>query len=160
MNNNQSIKDDLKELNVILSHKRKNKSTKYVIKITHNNKNFSDELPDSNIKLVKKHNIKEQFNIITKILDMYPILQKNKDLILDNVFEKKEINRNTTVFDKIVLDNDFYYLDNDGCILNSDIELEGVYKKHEDGVIYVLFKNDILSKFFTYHAKQIEDGKY
>ena len=68
---------------------------------------------------------KERLRIIDIIFDLYPELKKNKEEIVMNVFEKygKPIKY---ILTKYIHNNNIYYIDPDGIILDKDINFKGL----------------------------------
>lgn len=66
----------------------------------------------------------EKIKVIDIIIDMYPDLKKNKDDIINRVFEK--FSKPTQyVFTKIMHNNQELYVDIDGLLLTKNLDFKG-----------------------------------
>lgn len=92
-----------------------------------------------NETLIQPENISE---IIDQIVDIYPQyaqLQKDKDVIMQKIANKREITTakvTELIFDKIILENKTYYKDKQNFLWNADGEIVGIY---ESDTTYNLF---------------------
>ena len=99
-------------------------------------KNKQLEIPDNNNlinlsdnkKLLEKNTIiKERLLTIDKILDLYPVLKKDKLSIINNVFGKNEIKKKSHVLEKIDIPNKSIYKDAFGNLMDENVNLVGFW---------------------------------
>ena len=93
---------------------------------------------DSNKELNKESNKDKQVNMSSTIIDLvgqivelYPELKKDKDIIIQKIINKQEPQNKTSaelIFDKIILDNIVYYKDKNGYLWNSNATIVGIYE--------------------------------
>lgn len=107
------------------------------------NKSFDKKTTESIVK--KNISIKDKLMAIDKIIEMYPNLKKDRDVIVSSVLGKIEKKPNTFVLEKILLDNISFYRDPEGNLVDSNINLIGVYAETDTEFIYYLF-DDVVGK--------------
>lgn len=88
---------------------------------------------------------KERLRVIDIIFDLYPELKKNKEEITMNVFEKygRPIKYILTQY---IHNNNVYYIDPDGMILDKDINFKGLYT---DNMFY-FYEDNFIDKLEHY----------
>jgi hypothetical protein len=73
----------------------------------------------------KDSKIDDKLKTINIIINMYPQLKKDRQDIINTVYEK--LSKPTTyVFTKILLDNKEYYVDSEGIIMTKTLEFKGI----------------------------------
>jgi hypothetical protein len=99
-----------------------------------------DDQNISETNLIKKNiSIKDKLMTIDKIIEMYPHLKKDRDTIVNNVLGKKEQKVNNFILEKVSFKDISFYRDPDGNLLDSDINLIGLYLENDFEYIYHLF---------------------
>lgn len=93
-------------------------------------------------KQLKTDIIDEKVQVINIILDLYPSLKKDRQNIINIVFGK--LNKpNKYIFTKILLDNNTYYIDSFGMLMNDSLDFKGIVNNN---IIY-LCKDITKNKF-------------
>lgn len=100
----------------------------------------SGNLEENEKNLLKKNNmVTERLITIDKILDMYPSLKKDRDVIISNILDKNRQMSERSIFEKIVIDKKNYYFEQSGIILDADTNLVGIFFKKNNYYEYSLF---------------------
>lgn len=90
-------------------------------------------------------NIKdEKLKVIDIIIEMYPELKKNKDEIINNV-----LNRHIKqyVLTKYVFNNNIYYIDPYGMIIDKDVNFKGCFYDNKFYFDSLDNSDDIIKKY-------------
>ena len=96
--------------------------------------------------------------IIDKIIKLFPELKENRDYILNEIVTPIKPLDSDYVLEKITIQGEVYYKDRYKCILNSNIELVGIWSENEGKHIYHIFKNDIYNCDDLHKKFSIEDN--
>ncbi len=107
-------------------------------------------------------NISKEIEIIDKILKLFPEIKNKRDLILTEIVTPKKPVENDYILEKIVINGEVYYKDKHKCILNSNINIVGIWEKTDEKYIYHIFANDAskienMDKRFQIDGIQIKD---
>jgi hypothetical protein len=90
--------------------------------------------------------VDEKIQVINIILDLYPSLKKDRQNIINVVFGK--LNKpNKYVFTKISMNNNIYYVDNFGMLLDESLNFKGIVNNN---TIY-LFEDNEINKLKEYN---------
>ena len=112
---------------------------------------------DSSAETTTKMDIlKTRLDVIDKMINMYPQLKKDKHIILAKIVGKTEIkNPDDYVLDKIVIDENVYYRDPHGLLLNNTASVVGFYTKtNSDTYQYYLVSKQINSATFKQNIEK------
>lgn len=117
------------------------KNTEHKYKKKKQEKTDSDQLNKNN-DLIKKNNIvKEKLSVVNKIFELYPNLKKDKNFILNNLFDKKENKKKTIILEKVTFPDIYFFKDKTSCLFDIDMKLIGTYIETDKYYIYFLFEN-------------------
>jgi hypothetical protein len=96
------------------------------------------------IKINRKNKIFiEKINVIDKLLTLYPNLQKDEIYILNSIFAS-DLNKH--ILKKININDEKYYIDTIGNILNKNVSLVGFWIKEEDESMKIILFDDTKNK--------------
>lgn len=114
------------------------------------------QIDSSNETTTKMDILKARLDVIDKIINMYPQLKKDKHIILAKIVGKTEIkNPDDYVLDKIIIDENVYYRDPHGLLLNNTASVVGFYTKiNGENYQYYLVSKQINSAIFKQNIKQ------
>lgn len=98
-------------------------------------------------KQIKPDIIDDKIQVINIILDLYPSLKKDRQNIINVVFNR--LNKpNKYVFTKILLNNHTYYIDNFGMLLDESLNFKGIVNNN---IIY-FYEDDRQNDFSKYNV--------
>jgi hypothetical protein len=112
---------------------------------------------DSSAETTTKMDIlKARLDVIDKMINMYPQLKKDKHIILAKIVGKTELkNPDDYVLDKIVIDENVYYRDPHGLLLNDTASIVGFYAKtNGENYQYYLVSKQISSTIFKQNIEK------
>jgi hypothetical protein len=96
--------------------------------LTSDEKVYMQKLNETDKHIIKKNNIiQEKLKVIDKILDMYPLLKRDRLHIVDNILEKKRKKTVDYILEKFTHNDKSYYRDSIGNIIDENVNLVGIY---------------------------------
>ena len=87
---------------------------------------ISDLNEDDKMLIKKNYEIKQRIIAVEKIIEACPHLKKDKLIFINIVLDKKEQRSKEYVLEKIKINNEIYYSDNNGNLFNCKVALIGV----------------------------------
>ncbi len=85
----------------------------------------------------------KEIEIIDKIIKLFPEMKKKRDLILTEIVTPKKVVDNDYVLERIEINGGIYYKDKYKCILNSNIEIVGIWEDNGEKCTYHIFKDEV-----------------
>ena len=118
----------------------------------------SDNQEENNILLKKNDIIRAKLDAVNKIFVMFPNLKKDKNLIINNILDKKEKKTETTILEKIKYPDIEFFRDQTGCLLDTNAKLIGVYIENQKEYKYFLFEDTkkVIKSIISNYAKIIK----
>lgn len=139
--NDDSVIDDF--FNMIDVQSDANKKKRIYKKKPTSDKNSSQndvELNENEKNIIKKNNIiQEKLAAVNKILEMYPFLKKDRVQIVDAILDKKDKKPTSYILERFSYKNKYFYKDPIGNIINSDVDLVGIYLSNGNMIKYFFF---------------------
>jgi len=97
---------------------------------------------DGEQKNINQNTIAHDIVIIDKIIKMFPELKKFRDDIVYEITTPKKDLKDMYVLDKVIIDNNVFYKDDNFCIVDENIKIVGVWNIENDKYFYHLFNNE------------------
>ena len=91
-------------------------------------------------------NYNEKIRIIDALIDYYPDLKKDRN-VLNNIFFDKSDKPNKFILEKVDHNKNVYYKSNDGLLIDGNIKCSGIYK---DGKILIIRPNSRKDDYNTF----------
>lgn len=115
----------------------------------------SDDQTENNILLKKNNVVRERLIAVNKIFEMYPNLKKDKNMIINNVLDKKEKKIEETILEKVKYSDIDFLRDQTGCLLDFNAKLIGIYIENQKEYKYFLFEDTqkIIKSIINNYAK-------
>jgi hypothetical protein len=92
------------------------------------------------ILLIKYINNMDKLKIIDTIIEHYPILKKERNNIINIVFEKIE-DKNKYIFDKITVGDKHYYKDRYNILFDSNLNIVGIIQIKSDNKEKIIIRD-------------------
>lgn len=99
------------------------------LKLNNSNKNYD----------IDEVTMNKEIELIDKIIKLCPEIKTKRKLILTHILTPKKITDNQYVLEQIIINGNKYYKDRYKCILNSNIQLVGIWQYENETFKYYIF---------------------